>query len=133
MIIPVKKTRHYQLASRLGKKFFSKNFVIIYNPTPLYLMHNKSKNLNAINFHRIGITVSKKHGNAVKRNKIKRRIKSVFLKSKLCFKSFFDYIIIPKVSIANSNFEDILKEIDFCIRKINSINENLTVKKSENE
>ncbi len=61
--------------------------------------------------HRFGICISKKLGNAVTRNKLKRQIKDIIDKSKLHFTNK-DYIIVLKKSAVGTEYlllkEDIL-------------------------
>ena len=59
-----------------------------------------------LEFPRFGICISKKVGNAVFRNKTKRRIKDIIDKSKLQFINK-DYIIVVKKSINDADFDDI--------------------------
>ncbi len=59
---------------------------------------------NKLNRNRFCICVSKKNGNAVIRNKIKRQIKDIIDKSNLIFKTNMDYVIIVSREINNINF-----------------------------
>lgn len=71
-----------------------------------YIYINDSTN----DFPRFGICVSKKVGNAVTRNKIKRRIKDIIDKSKLQFENK-DYIIIVKKSITSVKYEEVKNDL----------------------
>ncbi len=62
---------------------------------------------NDLNRKRFGITVSKKLGNAVKRNKIKRQLKNIIDKNEKIFQNSKDYIIIVRRGILNCNFQEI--------------------------
>ena len=64
------------------------------------------KDSNNLNKYRFAICVSKKLGNAVTRNKIKRQVKDIIDKSNFVFKTNEDYVIIIKKEINNINFED---------------------------
>lgn len=84
-----------------NKKFYNKYYSIYY----------KDNNLNTVRF---GISVGKKVGNAVIRNKIKRQLKNIIDKNKNLFKNNTDYIIIVRRSILYCNFdekEQYLKEL----------------------
>ena len=74
---------------------------------------------NNIDRFRIGISVSKKLGNAVCRNKCKRQLRSIIDKYKKCYQNGVDYIIIIRSTFINLDFKD--KEIDFLnlIEKVN--------------
>ena len=87
-----------------GKKVSNKYLTIFFKSLP-----NKSSNCLNISF-----VAQKKLGNAVKRNKIKRRLKNIMnqiLKiSKLNLN--YSYLIITKKNIISANFADI-KEVTF--------------------
>lgn len=67
---------------------------------------------NLLNNYKFGISVSKKIGNAVTRNKLKRQIKSII--DKKSYQKNFNCIIILKRDILNKNYqemENLLMEI----------------------
>ena len=68
---------------------------------------------------RVGYTVSKQNGNAVNRNRIKRRLRSV---SNLIFekhgKKNWNYVIIGKKNTLIVDFQSLLKELTSAIKKI---------------
>jgi ribonuclease P protein component len=51
---------------------------------------------NHLNYCRMGISVKKSFGNAVKRNKAKRIIREFFRTSKACLPRGYDFIFIPR-------------------------------------
>lgn len=60
-------------------------------------------------WNRFGISVSKKVGKAVIRNKIKRRIKDIISKNSI--KNGYDYVIIIRKAILDLNYENMKKEL----------------------
>lgn len=60
---------------------------------------------NGLKFNRFGITVSKKLGKAVKRNKVRRRIYEAFRLYEPSLKTGFDIVIVAKVSSAEAAFD----------------------------
>jgi len=68
---------------------------------------------------RVGYTVSKQNGNAVNRNRIKRRLRSV---SNLIFekhgKKNWNYVIIGKKNTLIVDFQSLIKELTSAIKKI---------------
>jgi ribonuclease P protein component len=73
------------------------------------------KNLNKF---LIGLVFGRKIGNAVLRNKIRRRIKAIFLKQNLTFANFA-YILIAKKKISELDFANLESQIIDSILKIN--------------
>lgn len=61
-------------------------------------------------YYRFGICVSKKIGNAVTRNKLKRRVKDIIDKSGLHF-SIKDYIIVLKKSAASTKYLELKEDL----------------------
>lgn len=64
---------------------------------------------NNLNHSRFGITVGKKLGNAVIRNKYKRKIKSIIDENKFMFQKSVDYIIIVRKACIGTSYIE-LKE-----------------------
>lgn len=75
------------------------------------------KGTNDKNIYRFVICVSKKIGNAVRRNKIRRQIKDIIDKSNLNFKQNQDYVIIVSKEINNINFNKMKEELINLISK----------------
>jgi len=76
------------------------------------------KDKNNYNNYRFAICVSKKIGNAVIRNKIKRQIKDILDKSNLVFNSNNDYVIIIRNEINNLNYMEIKQNLIDLISKV---------------
>lgn len=74
------------------------------------------------NIYKFGFSVGKKVGNAVTRNKIKRRLKSIL--DKLDFKKGFNCIIIVKKGIVDKSFQEIENDLNIIINKIDIKKEN---------
>ena len=71
---------------------------------------------------KFGFTATKKIGNAVKRNRAKRRMRSlisVFLKeSAFLFDDTSTYILIAKKSLIKASFYDLKVEMRECLNKL---------------
>ncbi|MBO6195049.1 MAG: ribonuclease P protein component [Bacilli bacterium] len=76
------------------------------------------KDRNNKNNYRFAICVSKKIGNAVRRNKIKRQIKDIIDKSNLVFNNTNDYVIILRKEINNLDYNEIKENLINLISKI---------------
>jgi len=68
--------------NRLGKRQHTTHFTVIYRR-------------NDLGINRLGITASKKTGNAVKRNRVKRLVREFFRLNKYHFPQGYDLVIIP--------------------------------------
>ena len=60
---------------------------------------------------RIGITVSKKVGGAVKRNRIKRLLREIYRLNKQFFPHGYDYILIAKNQEISASYDELFQEI----------------------
>ena len=102
----IKSSRDFQNAKN-GLFFRSTSFL-------LQAIQNDSKGVM-----RVGYTVSKQNGNAVNRNRIKRRLRSV---SNLIFekhgKKNWNYVIIGKKNTLIVDFQSLIKELTSAIKKI---------------
>ena len=93
-----------------GRKVSSKYLTIFFKN----LSYKGNKNLN------ISFVAQKKIGNAVKRNKIKRRLKNItndaLKKTSLNFN--YSYLVVAKKTVLNDNYEDIKETLFSNFKKI---------------
>ena len=84
-----------------------------------YIIYYRSNNT----FNRYGISVPKKTGKAVVRNKIKRRLKNIIDNNKFNIQKSYDYVIIIRKRLIELNYKEM--EINFInlIKKIGENNE----------
>ena len=104
--IKITKSLEYKLVLANGKRIRSSNFNLQYLST-------EDKSI------RIGITASKKLGNAVKRNYIKRRIRALFFK--ILLKSNIQakhYVIVGKKGILFEKFDSLYEELKLILKNI---------------
>lgn len=73
--------------------------------------------------NRYGITIPKKIGIAVLRNKTKRRVKNIIDKNKKSIQNGYDYVIIVKKGILELAYLDMEKELLNLIESIGDKNE----------
>ena len=74
-----------------------------------FAIFNIKKNLD--NNPKYGITVSKKIGNAVKRNYVKRILRSIIISNWKIIEKSINFEIIPKKNIFNHSFAEIEKDV----------------------
>jgi len=117
--ISIKKRADFLAISKSNLRFHSKTSLILAGKTSeKYLLNPHTKKID--DFCRFGLTVSKKIGNAVVRNKAKRRYRQAFLqlhKEQFTY-NHFDYSIIAKKEIVNFSFQNIYDDLKFCLKHI---------------
>jgi ribonuclease P protein component len=68
---------------------------------------------------RVGFTVSRQVGNAVERNRVRRRLREmVRLKPRAAFTPGYDYVLIGRRTALTSPFSDMTGELDGALRRI---------------
>lgn len=93
----IKSSREYTEIINNGKNIKSNNFSIYYRK-------NNNKNM-------YGISIPKKTGKAVIRNKIKRRVKNIIDNNKNSMQSSYDYVIIIRKGILELTYQDMENEL----------------------
>ncbi len=88
------------------RKYYSNRFFVI------YIIDKQEK------YHRFGISIPKKVGNSVIRNKIKRQIKSIIDSNKVINQNL-DYVIIVRKEIVNLSYTEKLQNLNLLLSKIN--------------
>ena len=99
----------------LKKENLSNNYFTIYFAKNFIEKNKRKNNLN------VSFVVKKKIGNAVKRNKIKRKLKAAvqkILEKKTDVNLNYTYIIFGKKKIYSDKFHFLLKEMDTTFKKI---------------
>lgn len=95
----VKSTRDFQDIIKTGSYKKNKSFVIHYKK-------------NELPYDRYGISVSKKLGNAVFRNKYKRKIRAIADNYKKLYINKEDYIIILRRTALDKSFAELEKDFN---------------------
>jgi len=100
----VKKNEDFQKVFKKGKSFANRQFVI-------YLLPKEGQTE-----FRVGLSVSKKLGNAVTRNQIKRYIRQSIHEIKDELKPNMDYVIIARHQAATMDFHEVKQSLQHVLR-----------------
>ena len=92
----LKSNRDFNRIIKYNNSFKYKNYII-------YIERDTN------DLYKFGISVSKKIGNAVVRNKLKRQIKNII--DKKCYENSFNCIIILRKGILNKSFNEMSEEL----------------------
>lgn len=101
----VKKRRDFTRIYQRGKSAAAKNLVLCWRKTGLSV-------------HRVGFTVSKKVGNAVVRNKVRRRLKEIARLRPELFMTGYDYIVIARPPVVEISYREMEKELERLVKKV---------------
>lgn len=107
----VKENKDFARIINNGNKYWNDTFSIYYDN-------------NEVKKYRFGISVSKKIGNAVTRNKIKRQLRMIVDKYKNIYSNEKDYIIIVKRNYINLNFSEVEQKYIELMKKMTCKKEN---------
>ena len=99
----IKKNKEFQHIFKKGKSFANRQFIV-------YVLKNEQPEF------RLGLSVSKKVGNAVARNRIKRYIRQTFLELKEDLLPNADYIIIARPQAATLDFHESKKSLEHVLK-----------------
>lgn len=100
----IKKNEDFQTVFKKGKSVANRQFVIY--------SYKKEQQQE----FRIGLSVGKKLGNAVTRNRIKRAIRQAFLEMRDELKNDYDYVIIARHQATTMDFHETKKSLQHVLR-----------------
>ena len=101
----LRKDSDFRRVYKHGKSFANRYLV-------MYIMRNN------LEYNRVGISVSKKVGKAIVRNKVKRRIRESFrLDVDKKIKSGYDIVFIARVAISDMQYNEINKSMKHLVNK----------------
>jgi ribonuclease P protein component len=87
-----------------GRKLHTDSFLVFVRPTS----RRDASEAPA----RLGVTVSKKVGKAVTRNRVKRLVREAFRRRRACFPRGLDVVFVAKRAVGEVTFERVVGEIE---------------------
>ena len=90
----IRSKKDFETLYRIGRRYRGRHFHLVYHA-------------NAFGFPRMAVVVSRKVGNAVQRNRIKRRIRTLFRRNKALFMKPMDVILIAKKEILDLSWPEL--------------------------
>lgn len=109
-IITLKQNSDFRRLYKRGKSAVRGTMVV-------YVMNGRSKQ------PRLGITVSKKIGGAVERNRAKRRIREVFRATLPSLKQNIDICVVARGRLLTSRYDKVLHDFDSAASELNMLSE----------
>lgn len=100
----LKKNTDFQKLFKRGKRVFSPRLTLLYAPSSHQIM---------------GIALSKKHGKAVARNRIKRVIRAAYDNNVSQLSANYSVIVMPKAG-EDLSYHAIEKDLCACFKRINA-------------
>ncbi len=101
----LRKRFEFRQAQLHGRRIHTRHFLIVVRP-------------NELQNTRLGITVTKKVGTAVERNRIKRVVREVFRRNRAMFPAGHDVVFIAKRGAAAIDYAAALDELTRASRKL---------------
>lgn len=111
----IRKSRDFRLIQKRGSKLKSRDFLFIF--LPFYRVPQ------AINHPRFGLVVSKKVGNAVCRNLVKRRLREACRRNKHLVMPPFNIVIIAFASAFHRSQKEIDRQIVDVFNQLNQFSQ----------
>ncbi|HHU50502.1 MAG TPA: ribonuclease P protein component [Firmicutes bacterium] len=108
--VSLKSGKEFDLIFQQGKSYINRHFVIYVLPT-----ENRCK--------KIAFCAGKKLGNAVRRNRIRRRSKSAFQQIKGRIKKGVSLVIIARFPVYNDDFSALVRSLDGLLEKAGILEE----------
>ncbi|WP_053369044.1 ribonuclease P protein component [Bacillus sp. FJAT-27245] len=111
----IKKNNEFQTVFKKGRSTANRQFIV-------YVLKKEEQPS-----FRIGLSVSKKIGNAVMRNRIKRYIRQAIFEMKEGLATSHDYVIIARKPAAEMDFHDVKKSLAHVLKLAKVLNRNFPV------
>ncbi|MEM9728975.1 MAG: ribonuclease P protein component [Myxococcota bacterium] len=103
----LKKRFEFRQVQLRGRRIHTPHFLIVVQP-------------NTLANTRLGITVTKKVGNAVERNRVKRVVREVFRRNRPLFPESHDVVFIAKKGAPEVGYQRLVDEVRGAARRLNT-------------
>lgn len=103
----LKKRKEFLKVSGVGKRFYGEHFLVQALPNP-----------EISGIFRVGYVATRKTGNAVKRNKAKRRLRSLVYHFQDRLDLGCDYVFVARSSLWSVNFETLQNDFESVLAKV---------------
>lgn len=100
----LRKRREFNYTYKKGKSLANQCLVLVYRK-------------NGQNLTRVGFSISKRYGNAVERNKIKRRLKEIYRKKLEDIRPGYDLIFIVRIGARGASFTRLENQMDNLLKR----------------
>lgn len=100
----IRESQQYNNIYQNGKKYLSKCLIV-------FVLKND------LGINRFGIVTSKKVGNAIKRNKAKRRLTALVEENRLNLQQGYDFILVSRPLISKTDYSQLEKDFVSVMRK----------------
>ncbi|MFI5288145.1 MAG: ribonuclease P protein component [Polyangia bacterium] len=104
----LRKRAGFQAVQGRGKKLHTDSFLVFVLPRSLRSSQSGGSSLPT----RLGVTVSKKVGGAVTRNRVKRLVREAFRRHKALFPQGLDLVFVAKRIAIEADFNQVVREIE---------------------
>ena len=108
------KNHEFRRLYNKGKSAASK-YVVVYCIRNNSVRNNRPEN-------RLGVTVSTKLGNAVQRNRIRRRLKEIYRINEQSFRKGYNIVLVARQSSRNAGWNELVSSVIFLFTKLGLIN-----------
>lgn len=98
----LRKSQEFTSVYQKGRRFYNRDFKILVAD-------------NGLDHSRFGFSISKKYGKANKRNRTRRKLKEIIRLNINLFEKGKDYVIIPKNSTVDLDYQELEKTFLHCI------------------
>jgi ribonuclease P protein component len=107
----LRKRAGFQAVQNRGRKLHTEHFLVF------VLAHPMEKGTAATRSSRLGVTVSRKVGGSVVRNRVKRLVREAFRRRKALFPRGVDLVFVAKKQAVDVTYEQVSGEIEkLCAR-----------------